>query len=488
MKHLFPQSLFWRLIAVLFFGMFLILLLSLLFNQEERGELLTKTAGNQSARRIADTISLLDSLDTVEKKRIVSILNVPGHRVRLNTAPIIIDTTNIQQDSSSLSLYSAQLTQVLGDNRPLQVTLLKAPTDTDTSYGSGHGMRRMDTQNGEHGMQDGRGHGRGRMMWAMYGHSFLVQVQLLDGQWVSFDTGINTVDASHNTPWRLLITLVIVFCAVLLISFIAVRWLTHPLHRLANAAKALGQDINQPPLPETGPTEIRQAAHAFNDMQQQIKNYIQDRTQIFAAMSHDLKTPITRLRLRAELLEDNELRQRFENDLHEMETMVLQALDFMKGLDNSQQKQPVNMMALLESLQEDYQDAGKIVTIEGTVQSPFFGVASLLKRCLVNILDNAIFYGKSAHITIKDSEQELVLSIRDNGTGIAENELEKVFDPFYRLEQSRNRQTGGTGLGLSIARNIVQNHGGKIHLSNHPEGGLEVSLILPRTNFEKTRL
>ncbi len=488
MKRFFPQSLFWRLICVLFLGMFLILALGLFLNQEERGELLTKTAGSQSARRIADTVNLLDSLDITERKRIVSILNVPGHRVRLNAEPIIIDTTNIEQNTSSQALFSSQLTQVLGDNRPIQVTLLKAPSDTDQNYGPGHGMgRMMGEQNSDHPMQ-GRGHGRGRMMWAMYGHSFLVQVQLLDGQWVSFDTGINTTEASNTTlPWRLLITLVIVFGAVLLISFIAVRWLTNPLHRLANAATALGQDINQPPLPETGPTEIRQAAHAFNDMQQRIKNFIQDRTQIFAAMSHDLKTPITRLRLRAELLEDDELRQRFENDLHEMETMVLQALDFMKGLDNSQQKQPVNMMALLESLQEDYQDAGKTVTIEGTIQSPFLGVAPLLKRCLVNLLDNAIFYGKSAQIKIEDSEQELILSIRDNGSGIAENELEKVFDPFYRLEQSRNRQTGGTGLGLSIAGNIVQNHGGKIQLSNHPEGGLVVTLILPRTTLEQMK-
>ena len=323
-------------------------------------------------------------------------------------------------------------------------------------------------------------------MWAMYGHVFMVQVQLLDGQWVIFDTGINTTNTPNTAlPWRLLVTLMIVFCAVLLISFVAVRWLTHPLHRLANAATALGQNINQPPLPETGPTEIRQAAHAFNEMQQRIKNHIQGRTQIFAAMSHDLKTPITRLRLRTELMEDDELRQRFENDLHEMETMVLQALDFMKGLDTSQQKQPVNMMALLESIQEDYHDAGKTVTIEGSIQSPFLGIAPLLKRCLVNLLDNAIFYGESAHIKIEDSDQALTLFIRDKGTGIAENELEKVFDPFYRLEQSRNRQTGGTGLGLSIARNIVQSHGGQIQLRNHPDEGLEVTLILPRTALEK---
>ena len=487
MKRLFPQSLFWRLIWVLFLGMFLILLLGLLFNQEERGELLTRTAGNQSANRIADTVNLLDSLDTTERNRIISILNVPGHRVRLNNAPVTIDpnTEQVDQNTPSLNLFHTQLAEVLGDNRPVQVTLLKTPTDTDNNYGPGYGMRRMGQQNDEHPMQ-GRGHGRGRMMWAMYGHVFMVQVQLLDGQWVIFDTGINTANTPNTAlPWRLLVTLMIVFCAVLLISFVAVRWLTHPLHRLANAATALGQNINQPPLPETGPTEIRQAAHAFNEMQQRIKNHIQGRTQIFAAMSHDLKTPITRLRLRTELMEDDELRQRFENDLHEMETMVLQALDFMKGLDTSQQKQPVNMMALLESIQEDYHDAGKTVTIEGSIQSPFLGIAPLLKRCLVNLLDNAIFYGESAHIKIEDSDQALTLFIRDKGTGIAENELEKVFDPFYRLEQSRNRQTGGTGLGLSIARNIVQSHGGQIQLRNHPDEGLEVTLILPRTALEK---
>jgi signal transduction histidine kinase len=259
-----------------------------------------------------------------------------------------------------------------------------------------------------------------------------------------------------------------------------VRWVTRPLHVLADAAEALGRDIDAPPLPEEGPAEIAQAARAFNTMQRRLARFIQDRTRVLAAMSHDLKTPITRMRLRAELMDDDELRQRFEADLKEMESMVTHTLEFMRGLGGNEARQAVDMMALLESLQSDNEAMGRTVVVEGHATAPYSAVVSLLKRCLANLMDNAVLYGKRVTIHVEDTPQLLTLRFLDEGPGIPEAELEKVFEPFYRLEQSRSRETGGTGLGLTIARNIAQVHGGDIVLRNRPEGGLEAVLTLPR--------
>jgi signal transduction histidine kinase len=202
--------------------------------------------------------------------------------------------------------------------------------------------------------------------------------------------------------------------------------------------------------------------------------------QVLAAMSHDLKTPITRLRLRAELLEDAQLRAKFTGDLQEMESMVAAALDFLRGLDSSEAPQPVDVMALLESLQADMQETGGSVQIEGRALQPYTGRAQALKRCFGNLLENAVKYGERARVVIDDNDVRLELRIQDEGPGIPAEELEKVFEPFYRVEGSRNRDTGGTGLGLAIARSVAELHGGSITLANGAEGGLEVRLRLPR--------
>jgi signal transduction histidine kinase len=281
-------------------------------------------------------------------------------------------------------------------------------------------------------------------------------------------------------PPRPLFNLLILLAAVIVLSLFAVRLATRPLNTLASAAEKLGNDINSPPLLETGPTEVRRAAHAFNTMQSRLASYIQERTRILAAMSHDLKTPITRLRLRAELLENDELRAKFAKDLEEMESMVAATLDFMRGVDSQEPRQPVDIMALLESIQADGMEMGQEIHIQGAISRPYVGAPNALKRCLGNLIDNAIKYGMCADIALSDSAKGLEIRIRDHGPGIPETQLERVFEPFYRLEESRCRDTGGTGLGLSIARNIAQAHGGELVLRNLSSGGLEAFLALPR--------
>ena len=365
-------------------------------------------------------------------------------------------------------MFSAALRTALGDDRPIRVAM--GGTPPEWAPGAKRGRGPGPVGGGPMG-------GPGMHRFPRDGLSFLIQVRLQDGTWATFDTQV--AQESATLPWRVLLTLAILLAAVLLLSWIAVRWVTRPLQLLATAADELGRDINRPPLPEGGPVEVSRAAHAFNTMQTRLVRFIDERTRLLAAMSHDLKTPLTRMRLRTELLEDGSLRGKFETDLLEMEAMVTQTLEFMRGLSIREPTQNVDIMGLLESLQADNETMGRTVTIDGRVARPVTGVPQLLRRCLSNLVDNAILYGKCAEIRVEDGPEQLAIRVRDHGPGMPDSEIEKVFEPFYRLEGSRSRETGGTGLGLSIARNIAQAHGGDVRLRNHEDGGLEAILTLP---------
>lgn len=463
-----PQSLFGRLVLVLSAGLVVAQLLSAAINFAERDRVLLRAAGMQPAQRIADIVTLLDSVGPDERGRIVAILDVAPQHVSLDRAPLPAEAGTAI--GAHEAMFTAVLRAALGEGRPLRVSRSEtAPAAWTPELARGAHRAMMDGRMGMPEMQ--------RMM--LGGMSLIAQVRLRDGAWVTFDSHIPK--ASGGLPQRLLVTLAVLLACVLLLSFVAVRWITRPLAVLATAADELGRDIRRPALPETGPVEVRHAAHAFNSMQARLVRFIDDRTRILGAMSHDLKTPLTRMRLRADLLEDDELRGRFEKDLKEMEAMVAQALEFMRGLGGGEAVQPIDVMALLESVQADQQEMGREVEIEGATAKPYPGNAALLRRCLVNLLDNAALYGGRARLRVEDDSRSLIVRILDDGPGIARDQLEHVFEPFYRLEASRSRETGGTGLGLTIARNIAQTHGGDIHLRNRPEGGLEAVLELPRS-------
>jgi signal transduction histidine kinase len=469
-----PQSLFGRLMLVLAGGLLLAQLLSAAINFAERDRLLLNAGGMQQAQRIADVVKLLDSLGPAERDRIVGVLNVPPLVVSLHDAPLPVAAS--RDAAPRAVMFSAMLHASLGPGRDVRVE--PTPGFAPPPWALGPGRHRM--MDGMPGMPGGPG--AVPLRSGPPGPVLRTQVQLRDGRWARFDTELPPAAAA--LPWRLALTLAVLLAAVLALSYIAVRWLTQPLHVLADAAEALGKDINRPPLAEIGPTEIRQAAHAFNTMQGRLVRFIEDRTRILAAMSHDLKTPITRMRLRADLLDDEELRRRFEGDLKEMETMVTHTLEFMRGMGAQEQSQDVDVVALLESLQSDNEAMGRRVQVEGHPLGPYPARVSLLKRCLANLIDNAVLYGEHATVRIEDSPASLTLRVHDEGPGIPQAQLEKVFEPFYRLEQSRNRATGGTGLGLAIARNIAHMHGGDIVLRNRAARGLEAILTLPRASSD----
>ena len=281
--------------------------------------------------------------------------------------------------------------------------------------------------------------------------------------------------------------IVLFLILIAILAYLVARMATRPIRQLAHAASALGRDIDHPPLAEAGPTEIRQAAYAFNAMQSRIRRQIQHRTHMLAAITHDLQTPLTRMRLRLEKVTDPELQQKLIDDLGVMHGMVREGLDLARSMDSSEKIQALDIDSLLDSVCADAADAGQDVVLQGNTRAFVMAQPGALRRCLTNLIDNACKYGQLARVSIALEQQRVAIRIRDRGPGIPEAELESVFEPFYRLEVSRSRDTGGTGLGLTIALNIAENHHGLLKLRNLAEGGLEVLLELPVMPAGKNR-
>ncbi|MEB0029373.1 ATP-binding protein [Undibacterium sp. RTI2.1] len=273
------------------------------------------------------------------------------------------------------------------------------------------------------------------------------------------------------------------FCSIAVLAYLVSRMTVRPLRQLAQAATDLGKDINRPALPEVGTTEILQATKAFNSMQGRIRQHIQQRMHMLAAITHDLQTPLTRLRLRLEKVGDTELRDKLVGDLSAMQTMVKEGLDLARSMDSNESLRPLDLDSLLDSVCADAADAGQEVSFNGKSGITVMARPQALRRCLTNLIDNAVKYGHHAKVTLETSSDAGIklmhVFIRDGGAGIPADQLQKVFEPFYRTETSRSRDTGGTGLGLTIAQNIAQQHGGSVQLANLSEGGLEVKLTLP---------
>jgi signal transduction histidine kinase len=290
---------------------------------------------------------------------------------------------------------------------------------------------------------------------------------------------VTRLERGAPLPRGLFLNLVLLVVVVAIALFVTARSITRPLSELVRAADSVGRDLRQPKLAEQGALELRQAARAFNTMQDRLQRYLDSRSRVLAAMSHDLKTPLTRLRLQVELLDDSVAQGRLGKQLDEMEAMVHGALALFRGLDDDEAFSPIDVDTLLATLQSEFAEMSAQISIEGHALRPIMGKPMALRRCLTNLIANAVKFGTRASITVADGAA-LIIRISDDGPGIPEEEIERVFEPFYRLESSRNRDTGGTGLGLSIARDVVQAHGGSLVLRNLPVHGLEAVVTVPR--------
>ena len=306
-----------------------------------------------------------------------------------------------------------------------------------------------------------------------------VAVALEDGAWTEFIIRRPYWPRSGPLIWLGLTALLVVGALVW-----GAHRMTRPLRRFAEAADRLGLDAGPPPLPERGPRELRNATRAFNRMTARIRRLVDDRTLMLAAVSHDLKTMLTRLRLRAEFIEDVEQKEKAAADLDEMQAMLEATLSFARDDVADEHPVAVDLAAMLQSLAADFADAGRAASYDGPDRLTLHGRPVALRRVFQNLIDNALRYGEEAGVSLRQADGWAEVQIDDRGLGIPPELRERVFDPFFRVEASRSRDTGGSGLGLAVVRAIVQRHDGEIALEDRPGGGLRVRVSLPLGGVE----
>ena len=440
-----PSSLFARMALILLLGLFTAQLVSVWLQWGERATVVSEARGQNFVDRIVEAVRVLESDDPARRKAALVALQYGAMQVTL------IDADHASPNTG---------------HRPMQNMI-------NARLGAEHEIRVLGEAAGS-GMQWGKSSGMQQRGNARRG----ADVRLRDGQWVRFSfTGESDAPALSN---ELMVRLLVMLAIVTVVVMVAVRQATRPLQQLASAADLLGRDLDAPPLKIEGPAETRRAAQAFNRMQERIKRLISERARALAAVSHDLRTPLTRLRLRAELVDDEKLRDQLAADLDAMAAMIDVTLDYLRGLQDNETVRAIDINALLESMSEDARVLGRTISVEGQALAPYSGRLSALRRALQNLIDNAIKYGASVQVRVDDSASELRISVEDQGPGIAAQELAKVTEPYYRTDSSRNSATGGAGLGLSIVKDIALGHGGELLLENRPQGGLCATLRLPR--------
>lgn len=304
----------------------------------------------------------------------------------------------------------------------------------------------------------------------------VIQIKIADNEWLYLGTILPPpylLGEKKLISQQQIVTLAFTTLILLLVTYFFFDWQTKPLKELALSVSEMSIDLNQAPLKEQGPSEIITATRAFNHMQQKLQRYLRDREVLFRSISHDLKTPITRLRLRAELLDCNKQTESFNDDLDDLEMLVKGALQTVKETDIHENIQEVDLLKLLKQISSPQPDKIKIVYKKVAL---YRGKPFALKRCLANLIDNGIKYGTQVVVQFVDSEDELQIIIQDNGPGIPKKELDNIFTPYRRLHHDLQ----GHGLGLGISRNIIHAHNGSLHLVNREGRGLEVIITLPR--------
>ncbi len=344
-----------------------------------------------------------------------------------------------------------------------------------------------------------RGHGEGRRRWwrgdddddddhdrrrgfrgERHFHApigMTLSVRLAGGQWLNAETLV----APPGPAWALPTLTTAGGTAVILIIIVIfiVRRATKPMAGLARAAEDLGRGEDVDPVPATGPADVRQTIQAFNAMQERLKRFVGDRTRMLAAISHDLRTPLTSLRLRAEFIEDQELKSKILKTLEEMQAMTEATLAFAREDAETEESRAVDMDSLVDSLCADLAETGLDIQCRADTGVSLRVRPASLRRALANLIQNGANYGTRARVGVKRTADDLLITIEDDGPGIAAAERERVFEPFVRLDESRNTETGGIGLGLAIARTLIHAHGGEIALGEAEGGGLKVTVRLP---------
>ncbi len=481
MRRLAPQTLFGQTLLVLLAGIALSLLAGAWIYSSARQEAVRAVGALAAAERIINVARLVTEAPTSWRKRLVEGSSDPTFRVTLSdNRPSIASDGNGEDASAVIADY---IRQALPDR-----TVLAAVSSSSSDRFAGDVMHRGPGPHFGPGAGPGPGAygpmGHGPMMrgplarTAMSWRGLDTAVQLDDSQWMRFATSLPDTGLTIST--RLVLALALVAGTIALLTAWAVRRMTAPLRVLSDAALRLGRNVEAPALPAQGTLEMRQAAAAFNDMQGRLRRLVENRTLMLAAISHDLRTQLTLLRLRAEAGEEGNERDRMLKTIAEMEDMLAATLSFARDEVKTEERKRVDVGALVASIANDMADAGLPVSLGQVAPAVVIHCRpAALRRAITNLIDNAVKYGGKSVVALSSSAAGIEITVDDEGPGIPEDQLAHVLQPFYRLESSRNRETGGIGLGLAIAASIAEAHGGKLTLFNRPEGGLRARIALP---------
>ena len=461
MRRLVPSTLRGQLVVVIIATFVVAQGVSLWFFVDERSLAVRAALGLEAADRAANIVRLIEEAPADLRPAILRAANSPLVRFSLGPAPAV-DHPGHDDGGRTARRIRALLGE--DDTRDIRVELHRV----EKAMAPMPGM--PEAAMGMHGEM---------MRGAAAPVEMQISVAVAGGRW------LNVATRFHSPPlqWPWISIAIFGLTAVLIVGFVwlALNRLTGPLRRLARAAEGLGRGEPVPELPEQGPEELRCVTAAFNDMQDRLTRFVAERTRLLAALGHDLRSPLTAMRLRAEMVEDDETRERLAAIIEEMQQMVEATLSFARGMATSEPPETVDLVRFVGDLAREAREAGGEVVMAGGGGPPLPVRLrpNAMRRALRNVIENAIRYGKRAGISLSRGEGVARIVIRDEGPGIPPEELERVFDPFVRLEESRSLETGGTGLGLSIARTIIHAHGGEIRLRNRKEGGLEAEITLP---------
>lgn len=473
MRRFLPKSFFGQTVLVLLVGLTVSHLVSMAIYSSDQVEVLALSGGEETARRIASVARLVDQVPAEWRGRILEAVQSPTLRVGLAAESALSPSTAEDWRGGLIRRFLTR--EIYGPEGEGDVIVRMAgPPErpAETPHGQPAMMRGMQRH-----MHMGWFSPQMIEDWPV-GASLQASVRLRDGRWLNFGAAIP--DPPHLWSAPALLSLGLMVVTVIVFSLWAVRRLTGPIRTFATAADRLGRDVQAPPLAETGPVEIRQAVRAFNGMQERLRRLVENRTRMLAAISHDLRTPITQLRLRAEFIEDAEEQAKTLATLEEMEAMVASTLTFARDDATVEEPRTVDLAALVGSLCDDLADAGKPVAFEAAERIAFTCRPAALKRAVTNLIENAVKYGGGARVTVAFGAQNVCIVVEDDGPGIPPDEQENVFLPFYRVEKSRGVTSGGVGLGLSVVRSVVDAHGGQVRIENREPRGLRATLDLPR--------
>lgn len=476
-RFIWPRGLTGQIIILIILTILISQIINIILVAGERADAFRRGAAGPLIGQIIIAAELLQNTDEATEQRLLAALSSSERRLTIDATPL----ARVTNGSTFTKRLETRLQRESGLNARIEARFIEKRFQSDSEENETRNELRREQrrearrqQRNERARPDNQNRLRPLQV-----DRFIVSLELSKGRWLNTVLRLPGRDLEWlRTSLFYNIALALILCGI---AIWFLRRVTRPMKDLTIAADALGRGEDVPLLAETGPLEIRRATSAFNAMQDRLTRFVKDRTQMLAAISHDLRTPITSLRLRAELLDDETARDNMIRTLDEMQTMTESVQAFARDDAASEPISDVDILALLEECASVFRaQDGQIDLTVNTAAIPLLrGRPMSLKRAVNNLLENAIVYGKRAEIGIDCNQKSVIIKIRDFGPGIPPDRMEEMFKPFARLESSRSRETGGTGLGLSIARSIIHGHGGEISLQNADEGGLIVTIDLP---------